>query len=638
MKPLNVLIVDDDSLVSDVIQSELESVGHTVIGRASDGNQAVEMAMSLNPDLVLMDIAMPEVDGLEATRRIQQYCPRPVVLLTAHDCVDLIGKAGELGASSYLLKPPRASELSRTMEIARARFEDWSAMQRMNQSLNEAKQFAEGVISSMQDGFIVIDNAGTHRTINDAFCRMTGFSKDELFGIGMPYPYWPQSKSALIEQEMKRAMKGEAADMDFTFMRKDGTLFPAEVALAPVKARDESQPSYCFTIKDLTERKRSEDQIRQALRMQGIQHLAAGIAHEFNNILAGQIMSLELMRPSGGEGSEEHELIQCMKDGCQRAAGLVKQIMALSGQSLMQPQPLNLLSCISNHLENLRELVGERISLKLTCAKAISDVKADPALIHRVLECLCENAQNAMKNGGLLTLDLVEVEIGLDQAKGQSNVRSGQYIRLSVADTGCGMDCHTLQNIFDPFFTTRNVGEGHGLGLPVVQGIVHQHNGWVEVESKIGVGTTFRVFLPILKPSPKSSAIATMDKPANRSGAILLVEDEPMLRELTRKCLVKQGYRVLEAATGEEALAVWKANSLEIELIYTDMMMPGELTGLQVVQYLLAENPRLKAIITTGYDATLIKLDKSLERTIVLLPKPCPIQVLLGTINQCFKV
>ncbi len=249
---------------------------------------------------------------------------------------------------------------------------------------------------------------------------------------------------------------------------------------------------------------------------------------------------------------------------------------------------------------------------------------------------LCLNARDAMKDGGVLRLSMEEKEISQDQASLHGDYPAGRYVCLSVTDTGCGMDARTMNRLFEPFFTTKQVGKGTGLGLSTVKGIIEQLKGWVEVESQFGKGSTFRVCLPALtEPVVTTPPEATPSSSQSSGGTILLVEDDVSLRELTRLVLAKAGYGLLEAKNAEEALEVWKDQGDEIDLVYSDMVMPGGLSGLQLVQRLLKERPGLRVILTSGYDADLPDLPTEASTSIMFVPKPCPPKTVLSAIAKC---
>jgi len=378
-----------------------------------------------------------------------------------------------------------------------------------------------------------------------------------------------------------------------------------------------------------------ETRLRQAAKMEAVGHLAGGMAHEFNNILAAMMMNVSLaqmLKPA----ADLAETLQELQALAQRAAGLIKQLLAYSRQSVLRPQPLDLATVLTRQAAGWRELLGPGVDLQLPPAKGCPLwVNADGALIEQVLRQFCLNARDAMPQGGSLRISLDPVELEADQAKLNDEARAGKQVCLTVADTGCGMDQRTLGRVFDPFFTTKDVGQGTGLGLATVHGIVQQHHGWVTVESVPGRGSTFRVYLPAWDPPVPSAPRSRPEAAAPARGTILMVEDESALRTVTRALLVHTGYRVLEAGDAREALALWQKHRGEIDLLFTDMVMPGDLSGLDLAQRIRADRPDLKVIIISGYNTEAAGLSQGSEASMIYLAKPCPPERLIRVIGEC---
>jgi PAS domain S-box-containing protein len=285
-------------------------------------------------------------------------------------------------------------------------------------------------------------------------------------------------------------------------VRMDGRALDVEVAICPFE--DEGGRAVQVILRDITERKLFAERLRQAQKMESIGHLAGGMAHEFNNILAAMMMNLDLAQMNSGTASNGP--LQEMEGLCKRAADLIGQLLAFSRRSMMQLRPVNLGASLLEHSKMLNRLLGERITVEFSIADNLPWVNADPMMIEKVLLNLCLNAQDAMNGSGSLSIGLSKKEIDAEQAKAHENAHPGTYVCLSVRDAGCGMDEKTMRRLFEPFFTTKGVGKGPGLGLATVRGIVQQHRGWVEVESCLGKGSLFRVHLPALPIAPVSSA------------------------------------------------------------------------------------------------------------------------------------
>ena len=375
--------------------------------------------------------------------------------------------------------------------------------------------------------------------------------------------------------------------------------------------------------RDLTQRRQLEERLRQAQKMEAIGQLAGGVAHDFNNILAAIMMNVSLMQQETGLTPILRELLTELEDSAKRAATLTRQLLAFSRRQKMQPQPLELNDLLGNLLKMLRRLLGERINLIFQEATDPPWIEGDPIMMEQVVLNLCVNARDAMPQGGQLILLTRIVEMSAAQMQRHPEAPVGQYVCLTVADTGCGMDAATLEHVFEPFFTTKEVGRGSGLGLATVHGIVEQHHGWLEIESTVGQGTTFRVYLPV---STKAWAGTVEEGAIGWKGGtetILLVEDEISLRRTVALFLRRQGYTVLEAGNGFEALRQWEHHANSIALLFTDMVMPEGMTGLDLARQLRLRRAELPVIVSSGYSPDLISEDQPAQPNLLYLPKPC---------------
>jgi nitrogen-specific signal transduction histidine kinase/CheY-like chemotaxis protein len=387
-------------------------------------------------------------------------------------------------------------------------------------------------------------------------------------------------------------------------------------------------------IQDISEHRNLENQLRQAQKMEAVGQLAAGVAHDFNNLLTVIQGHVSLRLASPDLDPEMTESLKQVLSAAERASALTSQLLAFSRKQIMQPRPLNLNELIDNMSQMLRRLIGEHIDLQCAHAAELPCVFADACNIEQVIMNLAVNARDAMLEGGHLTIRTSPVETDADYVWRNPEARAGSFVCLSVTDTGCGMDSLTKSHIFEPFFTTKDVGKGTGMGLATVYGIVKQHNGWVEVSSEIGQGTTFQIFLPITEKSPE---IVEKPEPVLRGGqeTILMVEDEALLRELVQSVLVERGYRVLAASSGVEALQIWNQHHGEIDLVLTDMVMPGGMTGRQLAEQLQPCDPSLKVIFTSGYSRDVVAGNFVLQEGINFLPKPYHPHTLVQMVRNC---
>ena len=421
--------------------------------------------------------------------------------------------------------------------------------------------------------------------------------------------------------------------LELRALRKDG-----EIRLCLARGAVEKEPGKPVTrlfgsLQDITDIKRQEERARQAHKMEAIGRLAGGIAHEFNNIHGAILMSLEVMKlmPLGAEGLEQ---VAGMETLSARAAQLVRQLLAFSRQAPIRRVAVDPAVLVAEKSKLLRPLLGETITLELSTDPDLPWVQADPAAIQQVLVNLCSNARDAMKSGGMLRLHMAAAEVSAERAATYPEVQPGKFVCLSVSDTGCGIPTRIIHRLFEPFFTTKDVVQGSGMGLATVLGLVEQHQGFVEVESQVEKGSMFRVYLPAVAPPVARTTAAPVSLTARGEGTILLVEDEPDLREVEEIYLAKMGYKVLAAADGEEALALWAKHRAEIDLLYTDVVMPGGLDGRELTQRLLADKPELPVIITSGYNTVELDFGRAASH-IVFVAKPCLPSKLALVIHDC---
>lgn len=356
-------------------------------------------------------------------------------------------------------------------------------------------------------------------------------------------------------------------------------------------------------VEDITERLNLEQQLRQSQKMESVGQLAAGVAHDFNNMLTIIQGHSGMLLTRDGLPADTKEPVQAIAFAAERAAGLTRQLLMFSRKSVMQRKVLDLPQVVADMSKLLQRLVGEAVRIQLDCADDSPPVSADMGMLEQVLMNLVVNARDAMPKGGKITIGVRARTFDPEYTGSHPEARPGKFARIYVSDTGTGMDAETLKRIFEPFFTTKEVGKGTGLGLATVYGIVKQHNGWVDVTSEPGAGSRFDIYLPA---SDKPAAVRKDEEDTKRfasSGAetILVVEDEPALRELARAMLERLGYQVLMAGSGPEAMKVWDRHGNHIKLVITDMVMPEGMSGMDLAQQLHRFKPDLKIIIASGY-------------------------------------
>ena len=384
-----------------------------------------------------------------------------------------------------------------------------------------------------------------------------------------------------------------------------------------------SKVVHCYG-EDITTRLNLEEQLLQSQKMESIGQLAAGVAHDFNNMLTiiqGHISKL-LLDPALAPKVQDATL--AVYGAAERAAGLTRQLLMFSRKNVMQPRPLNLREAIAQLNKMLGRLLGETVALRFECSQEPPPIYGDAGMIDQILMNLAVNAHDAMPDGGTLTIGVDECWIAPEYLELHPEARIGHFVRLQVTDTGCGMSPKVRVRIFEPFFTTKEPGKGTGLGLATVFGIVKQHAGWVEVASEVGRGTTFAIFFPVSEETVVAAPAATTAAPAALGGSetILVVEDESVLREMACEFLADCGYRILQAASGRQALQVWGERRAEIDLLLTDMKMPEGISGMELAEKMVAGQPALRVIFTSGYSDDVVSPEILARNNAKFLPKP----------------
>jgi PAS domain S-box-containing protein len=442
----------------------------------------------------------------------------------------------------------------------------------------------------------------------------------------------PEDHAIVIAAE-ETASRGERFQAEYRVIRKDGKVIWVSDTAVVVSGSD-SRRLMEGIIVDITDRKLLEGQLQQARRMEAVGRLAGGIAHDFNNLLTIIKGYTELALGRAKVQPELRTDIERIEDASERAAGLVRQLLAFSRRQVLQPKVLDLNSIVVGLDKLLRRLMDEDIEMVTLAGKDVGAIKADPGQIEQVIMNLVVNARDAMPEGGRLTIETSNVDLDGGYAKDHASVKPGRYVMLVVSDTGIGMSADTVAHIFEPFYTTKESGRGTGLGLSTVYGIVKQSGGYIWVYSEPGKGSAFKVYLPRVD-EPVETLTPGKGQAANRKGTetVLLVEDDPQVRELTRTVLVAQGYFIVEAAGPEDAERIVENERAEIHLLLTDVIMPG-MSGRELAKRLTARLPRMRVLYMSGYTYNIIAHGGNLEAGVAFLQKPFTPSALVEKVRE----
>ena len=490
-------------------------------------------------------------------------------------------------------------------------------------------------LDQTSESVVITDLAGMILYVNPAFERNTGYSRREVIGQNPRILKTGQHEPAFYQQMWATLARGEVWHGRLTNKRKDGRFFEEEATISPIRDAAGKIVNYMAIKLNVTREVELENQFRQAQKLESIGQLAGGVAHDFNNILSGILMQVELLSMSENRTSEDWEGLDQIRADAERAANLTRQLLLFSRKQVMQPRNLDLNEVVTGLAKMLLRIIGEDVQLQLKLHSTPLLTHADAGMLDQVLMNLAVNARDAMLEGGLICVETSEKILDETCDKIHPDAAPGCYVCLSVRDTGCGIAPEILPRVFEPFFTTKEAGKGTGLGLATVLGIVKQNRGWLTVNSELGQGTTFQVFLPGIAAAAAPAATGTHDKPRGGTETILLVEDEDSVRRSVRAILKRNGYTVLEAASGAEAFKIWEVDHAKITLLLTDLVMPAGVSGQQLAHKLQMDRPDLKVIYISGYSPEFAGRTIELRSSENFLQKPFRPDQLMKTIRQC---
>jgi PAS domain S-box-containing protein len=629
--------------------------------QGQEGLEMVKKALAENRPyaMAFVDVRMPPGwDGVETIAHIWKVCSQiQIVVCTAYSDYsweELQAKVGQPDNLVILKKPFDNVEVQQlALALTRkwllnvqagfklAELEDMVERRTVelvqaNKSLGMSEErFAKAFHASPVPSGIVTLPERRFVDANQHLARITGYTREEMIGRSMSELFiWekPERTDRWFERLLRQDL---VQDEEANIRDQTGALHEVLVSLAPVVMGGESH--VLLLAQDVSERTMLERQLRQAQKMEAIGQLAAGVAHDFNNILTviqGHAALLGLTLGTAEDAGQNESLHQIAK-ASGRACTLIRQLLMFSRKQVMQFRNQNLNDTLRDVILMLRRVVGEQVLIDFRPQDPIPAIHADTSMVEQITMNLAVNARDAMPNGGTISISTSLAKIHRAPTPLDPEPRDGDYVCLTFSDTGIGMDPQILSRIFEPFFTTKPIGKGTGLGLSTVFGIVQQHHGWLEVESKPGCGTSFRIyFAATAQPAEKTNSLADATL-RQGSETILVAEDEDALREMVVKILEIQGYAVLEASSGHHALEVCDQASRPIDLLLTDMIMPGSIMGGELAERLKARCPGLRVIYTSGYSPGMAGKDISLLEGRNFLPKPYSIGKLAQFVREC---
>ncbi|BAY22446.1 multi-sensor hybrid histidine kinase [Calothrix sp. NIES-2100] len=642
-----ILIVDDNYDNLKLLLEYLEESGFKVLV-AEDGFSAVEIAENALPDLILLDVLMPGMDGFETCQRLKSNPDTeniPVIFLTAlADKVDLV-KGLNLGAVDYITKPLAHDEVL-------ARIKIHLRLQNLTKKLTEQNERLEAEISErLQAEQQIREQAALLDVTTDAIIVQDLNNQIRFWNKGSEHLYgWTQAEAIAKNANQllyKPEMLSQLPDIEKSLNNNGKGLWQGDLSQITKTGKEiivssrwtimrdlEGQPKSILIVNtDITEKKQLEVQFLRAQRMESIGTLASGIAHDLNNALTPMLMIAQLLEIKLADENSK-QWLEILKSNIKRAADLVKHVLCFSRGFEGKFSTLQIKDVIAETEQIIKQTFPKSITMHIDVATpSLWNISGDATQIHQVLLNLCINARDAMPDGGKLTISAKNVWIDSNCARMNIDAQVGHYVLITVSDTGKGIPKEIIDRIFEPFFTTKDVGQGTGLGLSTVIGIVKSHNGFVKVVSEIGKGTEFQIYFQAAQTIETENALTGYDEiPSGNGELILIVDDEESIREITKTALEKNAYKVLAAKDGIEAVALYTKHKQEINVVLIDMMMPS-MDGPMAIRVLKKINPEVKIVVVSGLTTNhelIANLDDSIT---TFLPKPYTSQELLKSVQ-----
>jgi PAS domain S-box-containing protein len=657
-KKHTVLLVDDNIANLDVMVSCLSDVGFQVLV-ARNGETCLELVERTIPDIILLDTMLPDMDGFEVCRRLkanEKTRMIMVIFVSSLDETQEKTRGFSLGAVDFITKPFQKEEVLARVN-AHLRLQDLAlgllqnvhqqteaqtaANCKLRQEITERKQIEEALLESearyraaienSNDGIAIVEE-GHYVFVNQKLLDILDYDqREELVGKHLSVILHPDDKERVARYNHLRE-KGRPAPSRYEAkgITRDGRTVYFDISATKITYRDRT--AVLAFLRDITQRKQLEKQLQQAQKMEAIGTLAGGIAHDFNNILSAILGHAELAIVHRHNPATTHNHLDQVLSAAKRAAQLVQQILTFSRQKDLERKPLEISPLISEMIRMLRASLPSTIDIQYNIEDQSGMIMADATQIHQVLMNLCTNAAHAMRDrGGLLRIGLDKVTT---KGRGETPLKPGNYMRMSVEDNGHGMDRTTMDRIFDPYFSTKKPDEGTGLGLAVVHGIIAGYGGRIEVESEPDKGTVFHVFLPRIEQSQKvEEPPLSLDKVPVGHERILFVDDEKLIVSIYDDLLKELGYQVVSTTNSEEALALFEKDVFGFNLVITDLIMPN-LNGEELSKRLIGLRPDIPIIMCTGYSNQLSKEETQSLGISKYLKKPLVIDQLAHAVRE----
>jgi PAS domain S-box-containing protein len=633
-----ILVVEDDEGLRHLIQNKLERNNFKVT-QATSGKNAVVHAMKDPNLLLLLDFRLRDMTGGEVIDHLKTMGYNlPFVIMTGNGDERIAVEMMKMGARDYLVKDKGFLDvLPQVMDQVINQLITEKKLAEMEKRLRESENRFRMLFNSGTDAILVheLDNSqpGNFLEANDIACQRLGYTREEMFRM-TPENIEASDGDIDINSIRDSLLTHKHVLYEILHVTKAGKKIPVEINSHLIDL--DGKPAVLSISRDITERKHLEAQLRQAHKMEAIGKLAGGVAHDFNNLLTAIMGYSELMLVKMDPDNPFREGVKEIKKAGERAASLTQQLLAFSRKQMLKPKLMDLNSVVIGIEKMLKRIIGENITLICEPEPDLWQIRADPGQVEQIILNLAVNSSEAMPKSGELIIKTENKLIDEHYSNLIPDSRPGPFVCLTFTDTGEGMDKEILQHIFEPFFTTKKVGTG--LGLSVVYGIIKQHNGWVNVYSEPGKGTTFNIYFPLAVSSTGENVeerLSLKDLQGNLE-KILFIEDEEGVRKITAKALRDYGYDVVEAVTAREALELFEKDSEAFSMVFSDIVLADK-TGIELVESIQSIKPGVKILLTSGYADKKSRWSDVNEKGFPFLQKPYSLADLLKSIREVLR-
>jgi PAS domain S-box-containing protein len=632
--PVRVLFVEDSRDDVELILHELRRGGFTPDHWVVETEEAMRRALvDERWDLVIADHSMPRFDAPGALAVLQRSGQDlPFIVVSGHIGEEQAVACMRAGASDYLTK----DNLARLAAVVERELRDAARRRVAMAALDSSEERNRLLVENSADLITLQDREGVITFASPSVTRVLGFQPAEVQGRRLSDFVHADDATVLASAQEEALVRGSTPFISgLRFHHRDGTWLIVEGSAARI-VESGGRIGLVTTVRDITERTRLEAQLRRAQKLEAVGRLAGGMAHDFNDLLTVILGYSNLLLDQLDENRVLYQEAAEIKRAADRAATLTQQLLSFGRRQVLSPRPVDLNPIVSARLGALRELAGAEVEVTLKLAAGLAPTRVDPGQVEQMIVNLAANARDAMPQGGLLSIETANVEFDSVEAR-RCAVQPGPYVMLAVADTGVGMDAATMARLFEPFFTTKEPGRGTGLGLSSVYAIVRQCGGNVVVSSEPGRGSNFKIYLPRAGGEEETRPARLAPDEARGDETVVLVEDEPLVRNLVGEVLRRSGYPVLEFVNGQEALARAKRHSGLIHLLVTDVVMPG-MSGIELARRLGLGHPEMRVLFISGYPDDLVGPKGVPQPGRTFLQKPFTPDTLLRKVRMLLDV